>query len=246
MKALVLVKRCVDHAVAIRLKTDGTGVETAGVKMAINPFDEIAMEEAVRLKDQGVLTDITAIAIGPAQAQDTLRHALAMGATHAIHIAADTYPEPLDVAKTLAALATREHADLILCGKQAIDDDYGHEGVMTGALLNWNTATNAARIDVQNTLKVTCETDTGEAHVDLNFPAVITCDLRLNTPRSVPLPKVLEARKKTIESVSFSDLNVAPKNCLNTTSVSLPEPRAAVIMLHDMDALETSIREALA
>lgn len=246
MRALVLVKRCVDHAVAIRLKADGSGVETTGVKMSVNPFDEIALEEAVRLKEQGKITEILALSIGPVQAQDTLRHALAMGADRAVHIAADAYPEPLDVAKTVAALAKRETVDLVLCGKQAIDDDFGHEGPMIAALLNWNAAFNAAKIEMGDTVSVTCETDTGETRKDLSLPALVTCDLRLNTPRAVPLPKVLEARKKPIESVIFDELGITLKPRLETVSVSLPRARDAVIMLDDIDALEGKIREALA
>ena len=199
MKILVPVKRVVDYNVKVRVKADGSGVDLANVKMSMNPFDEIAVEEAVRLKETGKLSEITVVAIGPAQAQDTLRHALAMGADRAIHIATDTYPEPLDVAKTIAALATREGVDLVLCGKQAIDDDYGHEGVMTATLLGWNMAINASKIGMSDVVNVTSETDTGETQNKLNFPAVITCDLRLNTPRSIPLPKVLEARKSRLK-----------------------------------------------
>lgn len=243
-KALVLVKRCIDYTVQIRLKPDGSGIETQGVKTAMNPFDEIAVEEAVRLKEKNLISEIVALSIGPVQAQDTLRQAMAMGADRAVHIETNEYPEPLQIAKTLTALAKRENADLVLLGKQAIDDDYGHEGVMTATMLDWNGAFNAAAIAPD--WMAVCETDTGTGEIKLALPAVITADLRLNEPRKVPLPKVLEARKKPLESLSFADLGVAADSRLETLNVSLPQPRAAVVMLNSLDELIAKIDEARA
>lgn len=240
-KALVFIKRCVDPAVAIRLKPDGSAVETQGVKMAINPFDEIAVEEAVRLKEKSLITEIVAASIGPAQSQDTLRQAMAMGADRAVHIATDIYPEPLAVAKTIAALAKRENVDLVLMGKQAIDDDFGQEGVMAATLLGWNFAANAAAVAPDWT--VLCETDSGTREVKLTLPAVITADLRLNEPRKAPLPKVLEARKKPLENVSFAQLGIVVENRLENRGVALPEPRPPVIMLNSLEELIAKIEE---
>ncbi len=228
MKLLVPVKRVVDYNVKVRVKSDQSGVELAGVKMAMNPFDEIAVEEAVRLKEKGIATEIVAISVGPMQAQETLRTALAMGADRGILVETDISPEPLAVAKILRALADREQPGMIILGKQAIDDDMNATGQMLAALLGWPQGTFASKVEIADgTATVTREVDGGLETVALTLPAVITADLRLNEPRYASLPNIMKARKKTIDTLKPADLGVDPSPRLTTLKVVEPAKRQA-------------------
>ena len=228
MKLLVPVKRVVDYNVKVRVKSDQSGVELAGVKMAMNPFDEIAVEEAVRLKEKGIAGEIVAISVGPTQAQETLRTALAMGADRGILVETDISPEPLAVAKILKALADREQPGMIILGKQAIDDDMNATGQMLAALLGWPQGTFASKVEIADgTATVTREIDGGLETVVLTLPAVITADLRLNEPRYASLPNIMKARKKTIDTVKPADLGVDPAPRLTTLKVVEPAKRQA-------------------
>ena len=228
MKILVPVKRVVDYNVKVRVKSDQTGVELAGVKMAMNPFDEIAIEEAVRLKEKGIATEIVAISIGTPACQETLRTALAMGADRGILVETDASPEPLAVAKMLKALTDREQPRLVILGKQAIDDDMNATGQMLAALLGWPQGTFASKIEISgDTATVTREVDGGLETVALNLPAIITVDLRLNEPRYASLPNIMKARKKPIETIKPADLGVDPAPRLTTLRVVEPDKRVA-------------------
>jgi electron transfer flavoprotein beta subunit len=228
MKLLVPVKRVVDYNVKVRVKSDQSGVELAGVKMAMNPFDEIAVEEAVRLKEKGVVTEIVAISIGVAACQETIRTALAMGADRGILVETDVSPEPLAVAKLLKAIADKEQPDLFILGKQAIDDDMIATGQMLAALLGWPQGTFASKVDIADgTATVTREVDGGLETVALTLPAVLTADLRLNEPRYASLPNIMKARKKPIETVKPADLGVDPAPRLTTIKVTEPPKRQA-------------------
>ena len=202
MKILVTVKRVVDFNVKIRVKPDGSGVELANVKMSMNPFDEIAVEEAIRLKEKGVAQEVVAVTLGPQACQDTLRTAMAIGADRAIHLLTDAEFEPLGVAKALKKIADKEKPDLIIMGKQAIDDDCNQTGQMLAALLNWPQGTFASKVvPAQGTINVTREVDGGLETVQLKLPAVVTTDLRLNEPRYASLPNIMKAKKKPIETI---------------------------------------------
>ena len=228
MKILVPVKRVVDYNVKVRVKSDQTGVELAGVKMAMNPFDEIAIEEAVRLKEKGVATEIVAISIGVAACQETIRTALAMGADRGILVETDVLPEPLAVAKLLKALVAKEEPRLVIMGKQAIDDDMNATGQMLAALLGWPQGTFASKVVIEGeTATVTREVDGGLETVALNLPAIVTADLRLNEPRYASLPNIMKARKKPIETVKPADLGVDPAPRLTTLKVVEPPKRSA-------------------
>jgi electron transfer flavoprotein beta subunit len=228
MKLLVPVKRVVDYNVKIRVKSDQTGVELAGVKMAMNPFDEIAVEEAVRLKEKGVATEIVAISIGVAACSETLRTALAMGADRGILVETDVSPEPLAVAKILKAIADREQPGLVILGKQAIDDDMNATGQMLAALLGWPQGTFASKIVIADgTATVTREVDGGLETVAITLPAIVTADLRLNEPRYASLPNIMKARKKPIETMKPADLGVDPSPRLKTLKVVEPPKRLA-------------------
>ncbi len=228
MKILVPVKRVVDYNVKVRVKSDQTGVELAGVKMAMNPFDEIAIEEAVRLKEKGVATEIVAISIGVPQCQETIRTALAMGADRGILVETEPSPEPLAVAKMLKAIATKEQPGLIILGKQAIDDDMNATGQMLAALLGWPQGTFASKITIEGeTATVTREVDGGLETIALNLPAIVTADLRLNEPRYASLPNIMKARKKPIETIKPADLGVDPAPRLTTLKVTEPPKRQA-------------------
>ena len=220
MKVLVPVKRVIDYNVKIRVKADGTGVETANVKMSMNPFDEIAVEEAVRLKEKGTASEVVAVSIGPAQAQETLRTALAMGADRAIHVQTDVETQPLGVAKALKALVDKEQPQLVVLGKQAIDDDANQTGQMLAALLGWAQGTFASKVEPgSGTVSVTREVDGGLETVELRLPAVVTTDLRLNEPRYASLPNIMKAKKKPIDEKAPEDfgVDVAPRlKVLNT------------------------------
>jgi len=228
MKILVPVKRVVDYNVKVRVKSDQTGVELAGVKMAMNPFDEIAVEEAVRLKEKGVATEIVAVSVGPAAAQETLRTALAMGADRGILVETDISPEPLAVAKILKVLADKEQPGLFILGKQAIDDDMNATGQMLAALLGWPQGTFASKVEIAgDTATVTREVDGGLETIAISLPAVVTADLRLNDPRYASLPNIMKARKKPIDVVKPADLGVDPAPRLTTLKVVEPPKRQA-------------------
>ena len=228
MKILVPVKRVVDYNVKVRVKADGTGVETAGVKMSMNPFDEIAIEEAVRLKEKGVATEIVAISVGVAACSETIRTALAMGADRGILVETDVAVEPIAVAKLLKAIAEKEQPQLIILGKQAIDDDMSATGQMLAALLGWPQGTFASKVTVEDGgVTVTREVDGGLETVALILPAVVTTDLRLNEPRYASLPNIMKARKKPIDTVKPADLGVDPTPRLTVLKVTEPAKRQA-------------------
>jgi electron transfer flavoprotein beta subunit len=228
MKVLVAVKRVVDFNVKVRVKADGTGVETANVKMSMNPFDEIAVEEAVRLREAGTATEIIAISVGSAQCQETLRTALAIGADRAILVETAIETQPLAVAKILKAIVAREQPGMVIMGKQAIDDDSNQTGQMLAALLNWSQATFASKVKVSgNTLEVTREVDGGLETLSVNLPAVVTTDLRLNEPRYVTLPNIMKAKKKPFETLTPDALGVDVAPRLKTLKVQEPPKRSA-------------------
>ena len=228
MKILVPVKRVVDYNVKVRVKADGSGVETANVKMSMNPFDEIAVEEAVRLKEAGTVTEIVVISVGAAQCQETLRTALAIGADRAILVEAPSDVQPLAVAKLLKAIAEREQPGLIILGKQAIDDDSNQTGQMLAALLGWSQATFASKVTPEGaTLKVTREVDGGLETLSVKLPAVVTTDLRLNEPRYVTLPNIMKAKKKPLETLTPQGLGVDVSSRLKTLKVQEPPKRGA-------------------
>ncbi len=228
MKVLVPVKRVVDYNVKVRVKADRTGVETANVKMSMNPFDEIAVEEAVRLKEKGIATEIVAISAGPQAAQEQIRTALAMGADRGILVEHDGTLEPIAVAKILAAIVGKESPQIVMMGKQAIDDDMNATGQMLAALLGWAQGTFASKVEVAgDSATVTREVDGGLETVSLRLPAIITADLRLNEPRYASLPNIMKARKKPIETMRPSDLGVDTTLRLTVLKVEEPEKRQA-------------------
>ncbi len=228
MKLLVPVKRVVDYNVKVRVKSDGSGVELSGVKMAMNPFDEIAVEEAVRLREKGIATEIIVVSLGLAQCAETLRTALAMGADRGILVETDVGLEPLAVAKLLAAIVRREGPELVVMGKQAIDDDMNATGQMLAALLGWPQGTFASKLEIADgTATVTREVDGGLETVALSLPAVVTADLRLNEPRYASLPNIMKARKKPIETINPANLGVDPAPRLTTLKVAEPATRKA-------------------
>ena len=228
MKLLVPVKRVVDYNVKVRVKTDGSGVETQGVKMSMNPFDEIAVEEAVRLKEKGVATEIVAVSMGVPACAETLRTALAMGADRGILVETDVELQPLAVAKMLKALADKEQPGLIIMGKQAIDDDMNATGQMLAALLGWPQGTFASKIAIEgDKLTVVREIDGGLETLELHMPCIVTTDLRLNEPRYASLPNIMKARKKPIETIKPADLGIDPAPRLTLVSVAEPPRRQA-------------------
>ncbi|WP_342627426.1 electron transfer flavoprotein subunit beta/FixA family protein [Nguyenibacter vanlangensis] len=243
MKVLVPVKRVIDFNIKPRVKADGSGVETAGVKMSMNPFDEIAVEEAVRLKEKGVATEIVAVSIGVQQAQDTLRTALAMGADRAILVLTDVAVEPLGVAKLLKALVAKESPELVILGKQAIDDDMNATGQMLAGLLGWPQGTFASRIEIADgRAAVTREIDGGLETLSLALPAIVTADLRLNEPRYASLPNIMKARKKPLETLVPGDLGVDVTPRLATLSVAEPPPRKEGIKVASAAELVARLR----
>ena len=228
MKVLVPVKRVVDYNVKVRVKPDGSGVETANVKMSMNPFDEIAVEEAMRLKEAGVATEIVAVSIGTAQCQETLRTALAIGADRAILVETGVEIQPLAVAKLLKAIVAKEQPGLVILGKQAIDDDSNQTGQMLAALLNWSQATFASKVKVSGSVaEVTREVDGGLETISVKLPAVVTTDLRLNEPRYVTLPNIMKAKKKPLETLTPETLGVDVAPRLKTLKVQEPPKRSA-------------------
>jgi electron transfer flavoprotein beta subunit len=243
MKILVPVKRVVDYNVKVRVKSDGSGMETAGVKMSMNPFDEIAIEEAVRLKEKGVATDIVAVSLGVAQCAETIRTALAMGADRGILVETDVELQPLAVAKLLKAIADKEQPKLIILGKQAIDDDMIATGQMLAALLGWPQGTFASKVVIEGeTITVTREVDGGLETVALNLPAIVTTDLRLNEPRYASLPNIMKARKKPIDNLKPADLGVDPAPRLKTIKVEEPPKRKAGVKVGSVAELVTKLR----
>ncbi len=244
-KILVPVKRVVDYNVKIRVKPDGSGVETNNVKMSMNPFDEIAMEEAIRLREAGDngVEEIVAVSIGPQKAQETLRTALAMGADRAILIKTDELVEPLGVAKTLKAVIEKEEPELVILGKQAIDDDCNQTGQMLAALLGWPQATFASKLDVvDGGLNVTREVDGGLQTVALKLPAIITTDLRLNEPRYASLPNIMKAKKKPLEETSPADfgIDIAPR--LKVLDTAEPPERQGGVKVESVQELIDKLR----
>ncbi|AWK90031.1 electron transfer flavoprotein subunit beta/FixA family protein [Azospirillum thermophilum] len=243
MKVLVPVKRVVDYNVKIRVKADGSGVETANVKMSMNPFDEIAVEEAVRLKEAGKAVEIVAVSIGPAASQETLRTALAMGADRAILVQTDAETQPLAVAKTLKALVDKEGPQLVILGKQAIDDDCNQTGQMLAALLGWGQGTFASKLEAgEGKVTVTREIDGGLETVELALPAVVTADLRLNEPRYASLPNIMKAKKKPLETVTPDSLGVDVAPRLKTLKVAEPAKRKAGVKVADVAALVDKLK----
>ena len=243
MKALVAVKRVVDYNVKVRVKSDGTGVDIANVKMSMNPFDEIAVEEAVRLKEKGVVSEIIAVSCGVAQCQETLRTAMAIGADRAILVETAEDLQPLAVAKLLKALVDKEQPGLIILGKQAIDDDANQTGQMLAALADLPQATFASKIEVADgKASVTREVDGGLETVAISLPAVVTTDLRLNEPRYVTLPNIMKAKKKPLDTVTPADLGVDVAPRLKTLKVSEPPKRGAGIKVPDVATLVDKLR----
>jgi electron transfer flavoprotein beta subunit len=238
MKLLVAVKRVIDFNVKPRVKADGSGVDLANVKMSMNPFDEIAVEEAIRLKEKGAATEIVAVSIGPAKAQETLRTALAMGADRAILIQTDDEVEPLAVAKLLAKVAEEEQPGLVILGKQAIDDDSNQTGQMLAALLDWPQGTFASRVELAgDKVDVTREVDGGLETVKLNTPAVVTTDLRLNEPRYASLPNIMKAKSKPLAMKTPADYGVDTAPRLQTLKVVEPAKRQAGVKVGSVDEL---------
>jgi len=238
MKLLVAVKRVIDYNVKPRVKADGTGVDLANVKMSMNPFDEIAVEEALRLREKGVATEVIAVSIGPVKATETLRTALAMGADRAILIQTDDEVEPLAVAKLLAKVAEEEQPGLVILGKQAIDDDSNQTGQMLAALLNWPQGTFASKVEVSDgKVDVTREVDGGLETVKLNTPAVVTTDLRLNEPRYASLPNIMKAKSKPLAQKTPADYGVDTALRLTTLKVEEPSKRQAGVKVASVDEL---------
>lgn len=243
MKVLVAVKRVVDYNVKIRVNSDQTAVETANVKMSMNPFDEIAVEEGIRLKEAGTASELIAFSVGPKQSQETIRTALAMGADRGILVETDTMVEPLAVAKCLRAVVEKENPDLVIVGKQAIDDDSNQTGQMLAALLGWSQGTFASNLDLSNgSIKVTREVDGGLETVDLKMPAVVTTDLRLNEPRYASLPNIMKAKKKTIDLTNPEELGIDISPRLTVLKVEEPAKRIAGVMVEDVAQLVDKLR----
>ena len=238
MKILVTVKRVVDYNVKIRVKSDETGVETANVKMSMNPFDEIAVEEALRLREAGKVEEVVVVSLGPQKCQETIRTGLAMGADRGIHVLTDEELQPLAIAKMLKVVVERENPGLVILGKQAIDNDNSQTGQMLAGLLGWSQGTFASRIDLDGggdgTANVTREVDGGLETVALALPMVITTDLRLNEPRYASLPNIMKAKKKPIDAVTPEDLGVSPDPRLTVLSVREPPQRQAGVIVEDV------------
>ena len=243
MKVLVPVKRVVDYNVKVRVKSDGSGVDIANVKMSMNPFDEIAVEEAMRLKEAGTVTEVVAVSCGVTQCQETLRTAMAIGADRALLVETDTELQPLAVAKLIKALVDKEQPQLIILGKQAIDDDCNQTGQMLAALLDWPQATFASKVVIEGGKAiVTREVDGGLETLSLTMPAIITTDLRLNEPRYVTLPNIMKAKKKQLDILKPDELGVDVAPRLKTIKVSEPAKRAAGVMVPDVATLVTKLK----
>lgn len=238
MKVLVPVKRVIDYNVKVRVKPDGSGVETQNVKMSMNPFDEISVEEAIRMREAGIADEVIVVSIGPQQAQETIRTALAMGADRGILVKTDATLEPLAVAKCLAAIALKEEPKMIIVGKQAIDDDSNQTGQMTSALLGWSQGTFASVVKVDGDMaEVTREVDGGLETIKVTMPTVVTCDLRLNEPRYASLPNIMKAKKKPIDVMSPDDLGVDETPRLEVLNVAEPPKREGGAKVADVQEL---------
>ena len=243
MKILVAVKRVIDYNVQIRVKEDNSGIVTDNVKMSTNPPDDNAIEEAVKIKEAGKATEIVAITLGDDKAQETVRKALAVGADRGIHVKADGIIEPLAVSKILKAVVEKEKPDLVFMGKQAIDDDCNQTGQMLAALLNWPQATFASKIDVkEKSLEVTREVDEGLETIEVNIPAIVTCDLRLNEPRYASLPNIMKAKKKPLDQMSATDLGVDTKPRIEQIKVEEPPKRKAGIKVANVAELVNKLK----
>ena len=243
MKVLVPVKRVVDYNVKVRVKSDQSDVDIANVKMSMNPFDEIAVEEATRLREQSVATEVVAVSCGAAQCQETLRTAMAIGADRAVLVQTDAELQPLAVAKLLKAVVDKEQPQLVILGKQAIDDDANQTGQMLAALLDWPQATFASKVEVSgDRVKVVREVDGGLETLELKLPAIVTTDLRLNEPRYVTLPNIMKAKKKPLETLAPADLGVDVAPRLKTLKVSEPPSRAAGVVVPDVAALVDKLK----
>ncbi|MFM7012131.1 MAG: electron transfer flavoprotein subunit beta/FixA family protein [Betaproteobacteria bacterium] len=243
MKVLVPVKRVVDYNVKVRVKSDQSGVDIANVKMSMNPFDEIAVEEATRLKEKGSATEVVAVSCGVAQCQETLRTAMAIGADRGILVQTDAELQPLAVAKLLKVLAEKEQPQLMILGKQAIDDDANQTGQMLAALLGWSQATFASKIELLDGIaRVTREVDGGLETIDLKLPAIVTTDLRLNEPRYVTLPNIMKAKKKQLDTVTPDELGVDVAPRLKTLKVCEPAGRSAGVKVPDVAALVDKLK----
>ena len=243
MKILVPVKRVVDYNVKVRVKSDGTGVDIANVKMSMNPFDEIAIEEAVRLKEAGIATEVVAVSCGLAACQETLRAAMAIGADRGILVETDVELQPLAVAKLLKALCDKEAPQVVICGKQAIDDDSNQTGQMLAALMSWPQATFASKLVIADgAATVTREIDGGLETLEIKLPAVVTTDLRLNEPRYATLPNIMKAKKKPLETVKPADLGVDVAPRLTTLKVVEPAKRSAGVRVADVAQLVDKLK----
>ena len=243
MKILVPVKRVVDYNVKVRVKSDGTGVETANVKMSMNPFDEIAVEEALRLKEAGKADEVIAVSIGVQQCQETIRTALAMGADRGVLVLTDENLEPLAVAKALKAVVEKESPDIVILGKQAIDDDSNQTGQMLSALLGWSQATFASKVEVgDGSAEVTREIDGGLETISVKLPMIVTTDLRLNEPRYASLPNIMKAKKKTIDTMSPADIGLDTAPRLNVLKVVEPAKRQEGVKVADVAELVDKLR----
>jgi len=239
----VPVKRVVDYNVKVRVKNDNSGVELENIKMSMNPFDEIAVEEALRLKEKGIANEVIAISIGESQVQETIRNALAMGADSGIFVEAKVNLEPLNVAKIISSIAKSENIDLMILGKQAIDDDMNATGQMIAALLDWPQATFASKVEISGKkAKVSREVDGGIENIEISLPAVISTDLRLNEPRYASLPNIMKAKKKPISEIKIEDLNIEIKKHLSILKVEEPAKRQSGIMLKTVDELVDKLK----
>ena len=243
LKVLVPVKRVVDYNVKVRVKSDKSGVELDNVKMSMNPFDEIAVEEALRLKEKGIATEVIAISIGPTQVQETIRNALAMGADSGIFIEATNNLEPLNIAKIISSVAKKESIDLMILGKQAIDDDMNATGQMIAALLGWPQATFASKVEISGKKAVVSrEVDGGIENIEVALPAVISTDLRLNEPRYASLPNIMKAKKKPINQIQVDELNLKIEQRLDILKVEEPTKRQSGIMLKTVEELVDKLK----
>ena len=243
MKVLVPVKRVVDYNVKVRVKSDNSGVELDNVKMSMNPFDEIAVEEALRLKEKGIATEVIAISIGSTQVQETIRNALAMGADSGIFVEAINNLEPLNIAKIISSIAKKENIHLLILGKQAIDDDMNATGQMIAALLGWPQATFASKIDISDEKAIVSrEVDGGIENIEVSLPAVISTDLRLNEPRYASLPNIMKAKKKPINQIQVDELNLKIEQRLEILRVEEPDKRQSGIMLKTVDELVDKLK----
>ena len=243
MKILVAVKRVIDYNVQIRVKKDGTGVHADNVKMSTNPPDDNAVEEAVKLKESGKAKEVIAITVGEEKAQETVRKALAVGADRGIHVKADSYIEPLGIAKILKKIVDKEKPDIIFMGKQAIDDDCNQTGQMLSAILGWAQGTFASKIEIKDkTMQVTREVDEGLETIEINLPAIVTCDLRLNEPRYASLPNIMKAKKKPIEQLIAKDLGVDISNRIQQLKVEEPPKRKGGVKVANVAELVNKLK----